>query len=391
MKTISYKHLIICIITASCFACNKQEYSVDLPVYQATFTNQIKLSDYFSSLNYVFLEDHQDGQFIDADKIIYHQQNWYIFDKELMAILSFNQDGEFRFRIQTVGKGPGEYQLLSSIFLVPEKNELWAHCRMTSKHLVYSLEGTFLREEKCYRSAYDMEYLGKDKILMFNIDPYIRSNESMPAGLFFSASEISKSDQVLETVSSSMYHTNEARRNFSLFQDTVFFLSQSDSLVAINSKGEFMISGIFNFGDLHPSALLKSIPFSPSNAEKLVNSGKVFWKDQPVCTSRLFFFQFGLNQSVWYGIIDRNRHSLLCTQGFVNDLNYLPYIFPSASKSETELVGLLTADLIYAYQESLSMISEDQKHNEKYKLLNEFIDQALQGSGHVLVITKTKS
>ncbi|MCD6347085.1 MAG: 6-bladed beta-propeller [Bacteroidales bacterium] len=385
------KFIIVSIIaTINLTSCNQQKNPPNALVYQAVFTNQIKLSDYFSSLDYVFLEDHPDGGFIAADKIIYFKQRWYLLDKSLMAILCYDNDGKFKFKIQSVGKGPGEYQLLSSIFIVPENNELWAHCRMPGKHLVYSLDGKFLREEKCARGAHDLEYLGKDKILEFSMYEYVQNRDSLPPGLFFSTRDISDSKQLLSTQSGTQYYTTEARSNFSLYHDTVFFISQSDSLFTIDSRGHVNVSGVFDFGDYHPSNAEKNLPLNSSNPEKLFNSGKVIWKDLPVATKNLFFFQFGLNSSIWYGFIDRSNHALYCTQGVLNDINSLPFVFPTGKKSEDEVVGLLSADYMYAFQESISQVPEDQKQKKEYKQLSDFISRALAGSGHVLIIAKLK-
>ncbi|MCK5821236.1 MAG: 6-bladed beta-propeller, partial [Bacteroidales bacterium] len=119
--------LIYGFIASLLFSCQSEpKQVVDQNTYKAEFVDNIKLSDYFTSLDYVFLEDNPDGLFINADKILFFQDRWYILDRELQAIICFAEDGKFIFRIQTIGKGPGEYLLLTDIMINKTNKELWA-------------------------------------------------------------------------------------------------------------------------------------------------------------------------------------------------------------------------------------------------------------------------
>ncbi len=194
-------------------ACSTKESPTTIPVWNASYSNQIRLSAYFDTVEYVFLQDHPEGHFITVDKIVFAFERWYILDKNLMSILCFTSEGGFLFKIQSVGKGPGEYALLSSFFIDSTKREIWAHCRMPGKFIVYDEFGTFIREEPCARGGQDMIQTNDGRILMFNMYPYERSNKRLEAGIFYAAENIRDINQIQDFPSGTAYYSSDSRKN----------------------------------------------------------------------------------------------------------------------------------------------------------------------------------
>jgi len=158
----------------------------------------------------------------------------------------------------------------------------------------------------------------------------------------------------------------------------------------IGPKAKINPIGILDFGRYHPTNIQKTKiqPKEPDVA--FYEAKKVFSKDLPLISKDHIFFQFALENSMWYGLVDRHRHTLTCTQGIENNLGVYPYAFPTDRKDDQHLVSLLSADFMLAIQESLSKTQVDPVHNEKFIKLSSFIDQALAASGQVLIISKLK-
>jgi len=380
-----------CLIGLS-FSCQtKKENQAEQNTFRAEFVNNIRLSEYFSSLDYVFLEESPDGLFINADKILYFQNRWYILDSELMTILCFEEDGKFLFRIHSVGRGPGEYQLLTGIMIHKTNKELWAQCRMSKKIFIYDLDGQLIREESVGRVGIDLMQMNESDILAYDEEShYFHSTDSMNSGVYLLDQRFKRKHQLLDLPSGTIYYGLKNNNNFSLHNDSCFFLSPSDSLICFSSGLNSVVLGVFDFGAYHLSEKLKHLPNRYQNYPDVIDSGKVLWKENLIVTSQTTFLSLGFQNSAWFGVIDRKTSRFRITQGFINDLGSKIFIFPSFKKSKKELVGFISADLLMAYQESISKLSEKDKEMESTKAMISFIERGLISSGNILVISKIK-
>lgn len=384
--------LMLGLIASLFFSCQtKTEKPIEQNTFRAEFVDNIKLSEYFTSLEYVFLEESPDGLFINADKIIFFQKRWYILDSELMAILCFDENGKFLFRIHSVGRGPGEYQLLTGIMIHETNKELWAQCRKSTKIFIYNLDGQLIREESVGRVGIDLIQMNESDILAYDEERhYFHKDNAINSGVYLFDYSFRRKHQLFELPSGTMYYALNNNNNFSLHKDSCFFLSPSDSLICFPPDLNPVVIGVFDFGTYHLSEKLKHLPNKVQYFSDVIDSGKVIWKEKLVVTSQAVFLQLGLQNSSWFGIIDRKNSRFRVTQGIINDLDSRVFIFPSFRKSRTEVVGFISADLLLAYQESISMFSDEDKEMENTKAMIAFIERGLEGSGNVLVISKIK-
>jgi len=77
------------------------------------------LFDYFSHIELIPLETNDDFLIGYIEEIIHYQNRFYIFDRQQKRIYIFDDTGKFIFQINKLGRGPGEYTLIRSIFLNP--------------------------------------------------------------------------------------------------------------------------------------------------------------------------------------------------------------------------------------------------------------------------------
>lgn len=374
-------------------ACNKIDTNDNAQnIYRAEFINNFRLSDYFESLDYVFLEECTDGLFINADKILFFHNRWYIFDSELMTILCFQENGKFLFRIHSVGKGPGEYQLLSGIMIHKTNEELWAICKMSRKILVYDLDGRLLRETKADRIGTEYFQMNNSDILVYDEEGhYLSGDDSITGGVFLHNNTFKAKHQMLKLPSESVYYQLRNKNNFSLHNDSCFFLSPSDSLICFPPDLHPTVLGVFDFGAYHLPERLKSLPNRYENYSYIIESGKVIWKENLLVSSESIFLNLGFRNSMWYGIIDRKSSRFCMSQGFINDLGSGLFVFPTQKKSENELIGFISTDHLLAYEESISNLTEKEMKIGSTKSTLSFIKKGLESSGNILVIAKLKT
>lgn len=390
MKTNGILLLIaLFLIMTSCSESREMELSA--PVFKAQMADHIKLSDYFTALEYVILEGSRDGLFIYADKIEFFQNRWYLFDQEMMAILCFSEDGQFLFRIHHVGKGPGEYQYLTSFMINRSAKEIWTQCRISKRTLIYDLDGRFVREEKVDRVGVDLIEIKNSKVLAYDEEfHHLSLNDSVSSGVYRMEKQFGKKNQLFTLPAFRAYYELENKGNFDFYQDTCYFLSPSDSLICFPEDLKPKVVGVFDFGPNHLSGDLKNLSSKFENFTKLIESGKVLFKENLVVTDKAIFLTLGYQNSLWNGIIDRSSTRFQMTQGFVNDLSALPFAFPVGHKDDDHLVGYISADELLAYQDYIDRLSKSDRDLEFNRKLASFLEESLNQSGNVLVISKLK-
>jgi len=69
----------------------------------------VSFYDLFKSVDIIFLETTEDNLISEATKTIYSDGIYYIFDRKQNGVFVFNNTGEFLFKIQNIGRGPGEF------------------------------------------------------------------------------------------------------------------------------------------------------------------------------------------------------------------------------------------------------------------------------------------
>jgi len=380
---------LISIITLSCSNQQKSHNPESPPEFEAKYEEKIMLSQFFEKMEYVFLEECDDGLFMQADYIEFFENHWYILDKQLMTVLCFQADGTFKFNIHAVGKGPGEYQYPTSMLINRSKREIWIQCFKSQRLLRFDLEGNFVNDKRI-RAGADMVQFNDEEIILFDEDYYSFSEkDSTYPGLISLGENFKRKDQFFNIKNNTLLNNLHNNRCLSMSNNSCYLIYASDSLLSFSQDKQCHVEGVFNFGKHHLPDDLKSLERHPSNFDYLTESGKVLIKEYLVAHSDYFLLTLGLQNAYWYGIIDRHTNDFIVTQGFVNDIQPEPFVFPTAQKSEDELVGFMSADYTIALKESIERLEPD-KRSERLDAILDFADLALEKSGYVLVTLTVK-
>lgn len=382
-----YAGMMMALLLASCNEQNPQQNVA----FTASYLDHLDASDYFESVDYVFLDGGDDALFIEPEDLEFFEGKWFILDQNLKKVLCFSESGQHLFNIDDVGRGPGEYSLPETMVIRRDLREIWLECRQTSRILQYDLNGHLIGEKKFTRLGYDLAALPDGRVLAFNSDyHHLSMHDSVPPGLFFLEEPYRPARQILSLHPWRLVDELVQHHNLSMKGDTCFFLHSSDTLLAYGPDMKPRIAGVFDFGKYHLPAYLQNMPRQLHRIRELEESGKILWKEKLVPTDSWFFFHAGMGTAYWYAVADRQTRRVAVSQGFVNPLGDGPFAFPIARKNDRELVGYISADYLVALKESLARMQTDDWADELERM-NRFIQTAMKKTGNVLVILKLKN
>jgi hypothetical protein len=118
----------------------------------------------YSSVSYIPLETTDESIFYEINKILVHDDIYYLLDSEQSAILTFNEKGEYLCKLSKKGLGPGEYLSLDDFFI--DDSLVYVLSSDIQKILVYDLSFNFIKDFFINTHAGNMDFLG-DHIFVY--------------------------------------------------------------------------------------------------------------------------------------------------------------------------------------------------------------------------------
>jgi len=109
---------------------------------------EILLDDVFSNKSIIQLETTEESLIGDIFKTEYYNGKFYVMDVIQRAILCFDSEGNFKFKLAAQGHGPGEYQGFSDFTIDRYNKNLVLISGMTQEIIFYDLYGNFLKKMK---------------------------------------------------------------------------------------------------------------------------------------------------------------------------------------------------------------------------------------------------
>ncbi len=123
------------------FSCSSDDYpsSIDLSKNQT-----VSVFDVFSDVKAIQLETSEYFLINQIRRIVYYDDRYYILDERSQQIFCFDKYGQFVFKIDSQGKGPGEYHLITDIAIDQNNNQLIVLDPVVQRVHFFDLEGGFL-------------------------------------------------------------------------------------------------------------------------------------------------------------------------------------------------------------------------------------------------------
>lgn len=141
--------------------------------------DQIEVSELFNVEAYIPLKGTGDHFIASINKIVVHENWFYILDDVTQSIFRFSRNGDFDFRISSPGKGAGEYFLITDFSVMDQT--LYVFDAFSRKVIDFcSVTGTFLKEYHFPFFAKHKQVISPDSILLFSdFTPNLNDNVSV--------------------------------------------------------------------------------------------------------------------------------------------------------------------------------------------------------------------
>lgn len=368
ISCIFVRYVIIYFIPIFIYSCNNRVHlpAGDVGIIQVDIDRgtYIELSDIVDSFRFVPLQMTDDCIIGQINKVIFAYGNYYILDEELAkSLYVFDQEGNFKFKVGRLGRGPGEYVHLAD-FSINFKDETIEILAEASKILKFDMNGKFLSALKLEKPNFS------EKFEIFDDGNYLvsrnndRSNDK--SGLLLLSPEgkvlwegidwtypnpninLSLRKQFSKTPSGITF-------NFGLV-DTVYHLDNSLSLSkrVLDFKGRNL-----------PHSLMMSFKEMRDMVTSIKQSPYVADIDRVTETDSLFYFYF---------ICDNNAFSVYQSKQTQNIKLYMhnrfvdPFFsqFPIASIGDFQLIYPIDVADLLSYFEDLPLEMKSKFQNKSF-------------------------
>ncbi len=390
MKNPIYIHLILCALLMG--SCGRKP-SGPATSYPISFENAkvLDIGCYLSSVHFVQLENQPESAFTDINKVVVNGGNIFLLDKKLEAVFCFDTTGKFRYRIQRVGRGPGEYRELEAFWINSEKQELWLQSFWPSMILVFDLDGHLLRYFPIQWSAEDMVGLGNNLLAGFNASGSNNGIDSLPPGIFLLNPDGTSRGPALVTGDTSIYWSMNYQRHLEEFDGGALLLSQSDTLYKIDRHGHVAADMVMDWGRVKYPEGLRNIRFSSPGNRKALTGNYVYGKDQLVAFGPVRLFRIILNGRLQLAMADLSTGKGAYSDHLASSNARVPLLYPIAKSDQNELVGLYDMDLLLAMKESADSRQPDPGSAGLYQVMDSLVKSALAKDRPVLWFAKIKN
>ncbi len=126
------------------FSCSSDDYSSSIDLSE---NHTVSVFDVFSDIHAIQLETSEDfliSRIASVGQIDYYDDRYYILDLRSQQIFCFDKHGQFVFKIDSQGKGPGEYHQINVIAIDRNNEQLVLLDPVVQRVHFFDLNGEFL-------------------------------------------------------------------------------------------------------------------------------------------------------------------------------------------------------------------------------------------------------
>lgn len=299
-------------------------------------------SDFFTSIEYVLLEDSDDHPLVQPYKIVSFDSLIFVEDQELDNLLIYNRSGDFLFSLNSSGAGPQEFNQIED-YQVGE-NSIIIKDNVLMKFIEFDFTGNFVREYK--HQLLSMNFAKTNEYQLHFFNNVIQSE----AFNFLTISETDSSyvipiqpgyeKLVLVHQNGFTKSINSAKNYLSLpFSYDVF---------SFDTKGELEKRLRFNFGNLgitdEQRLLFQNEQQKPSEGEFILMLRSFY----PVGDQYIFNYTSN-SRNVYLGVLNSDYSLEKIGENLTNDLDGVPLILVPWSYHENGVTLKLPSQRFASY------------------------------------------
>lgn len=141
MKTYSLKVLMLFLLAIELTSCQYLDSKQNISLEK---NENISISNIFSGIEVIPLETKSESLIHSIKKIEYHNSCYYILDERAQKIFCFDENGRFVFKIDSQGRGPGEYNFVTDFAIDRATNSIILLDPVLQKILFFDIYGKYL-------------------------------------------------------------------------------------------------------------------------------------------------------------------------------------------------------------------------------------------------------
>ncbi|SRR5690554_803722 len=399
-------HIVTTLLLYSCNDANNQmlpkEIDLIIDVDPSKAIENIKMSELYSDINYIPLETNDNSLIGNISDIIKYKDRFYILDNDItQSVFCFTETGNFLFKINRIGTGPGEYVKLAGFSVDIDNEQLLLYDNSIKQILCFSLDGDYIESHKIGFHAFRFSYISDGYFAFYN-DFTMSNKDFLNEGTYPNLIITDKNFKVYRT---GMEYSEDA--NFSAIPMLPQCFNRYDpktlSLVTPLNDTIFHVSKVGGFPYLHinfkNNQREKEMNILVSTPDIEINAITDFVKDNSICdifyfveSTQKVFFAYSKHPSTHYVFYDKESKDLkdiVFKQGkqfpIVNDIDEGDD-FPMPMISDGNLFySVITPDMLLEKKEEILAGNAPKKQS-----VLEMIDQISEDDNPIIAIIAPK-
>ncbi|MEX0724068.1 MAG: 6-bladed beta-propeller [Gracilimonas sp.] len=209
--------------------------------------DSVYVSDFVKQVTYIPLSNTNRTLIGNVDKVRMDEDRIYVLDMyQSVGVFVYDHSGNFLFKIQNFGRGPGEFMGPYDFTIDYENDEIVIYDARGMKICFYDKEtGQFLRE-KLFEFRFRRFEAISDGFL-FHTDN--RPNPNICCNIIKTDKDLNIIDEFVRVKDGMRGAFFMTPTNFSKHDDTLFFYSHNDYNIYSSVNGDFSIYKSFDFGE----------------------------------------------------------------------------------------------------------------------------------------------
>ena len=317
-----------------------------------------EIRDIIKDIQYIILEETPESIFADIYKLIIKNNRIYILDIRPKALLVFEINGKFLYKIGRQGGGPGEYSNSLINFAVSENDEVIVYDHGKREMMKYDKNGKYINSIKSSFSFNDFLVLPDNQFLL-SLDIYEKSNKNRKVII---TDDMKKSKN-------SYFHYHKDYKNdklnmvsFQPFEDKIAYMcAVNDTLFIFDNKGALEQALFFDFGNRKLPEELKN-NYERVSEERRNGRFSDYIFNAPVCIKNYIIIEMFVNGKKCISVYDRTNNTLTHEILEPDKFSLYNINFPLCTVSDSLLVSYLDADTYFSVKNHFSINTEVDTH-----------------------------
>ena len=135
-------HLLVFLLSGVVLlSCSSHDHSSSIDL---TKNHSVSVFDIFSDVKAIKLETSENNLINDISRVEYYDSRYYILDERSQQIFCFDEHGQFIFKINSQGRGKGEYHYITDFAIDKNNNQMVLLDPVFQRVHYFNLEGKFL-------------------------------------------------------------------------------------------------------------------------------------------------------------------------------------------------------------------------------------------------------